>query len=100
MSDEQSAALPAHAVNAYKLGESDPRLVLQVLTPETGAEPWSSRLMFQHNVVWQHEGDARGSRGLIQLELPAQRLKTGRYELLLQRPGSRKYLYLFDVKLE
>ncbi|MEZ4373385.1 MAG: hypothetical protein R3B07_21360 [Polyangiaceae bacterium] len=97
---EASAALPRHAVNSYELREADQSLKLQVLPPTAARDPWTSELSYQGGVVWQHSGDVANARGLLELELPAQRMKSGRYTLFVALPGGRRYLYLFDVALE
>lgn len=97
---EASTALPRHGVNAYALRESDPSLKLQLLPPDSSGEPWSAELSSQGGIVWQQQRNVAGAAGLVELELPAQRMKSGRYALTLARPGSRRYLYLFEIDVQ
>lgn len=97
---EASTALPRHPVNAYALRESDRSLRLQLLPPDSSGEAWSSELSTQGGIVWQQQGNVAGAAGLLELELPAQRMKSGRYALTLERPGRRRYLYLFEVEVQ
>ncbi len=99
----QDAELPEHPVNRYSLDATQRFLELQVLAPELGDDGWHIELSAHGGLIWQHAGDVADSAGIVRLELPAQRLKAGRYVLSMRRqlaPDGRAYLYQFDVDLE
>ncbi|MCA9633504.1 MAG: hypothetical protein KC766_37900 [Myxococcales bacterium] len=97
------APLPQHPVRSYTVTEAQRFLELTVLAPEPVGEGWYIELSYEGGLIWQHAGDVADQRGLLTLKIPAQRLKTGHYQLFVRRqlePKARNFLYRFDVEIE